>query len=92
MLARSGQRIASVRVDSAAAATWIFRGSPRILRRSLADADWHRSVSVLGSTGSIGTQTLDFARARPDRFSVVALCAGANYELLAAQARAPRGR
>mmetsp|Transcript_11528 Transcript_11528/g.35520 ORF Transcript_11528/g.35520 Transcript_11528/m.35520 type:complete len:484 (+) Transcript_11528:68-1519(+) len=52
---------------------------------SLADADWHRSVSVLGSTGSIGTQTLDFARARPDRFSVVALCAGANYELLAAQ-------
>ena len=49
------------------------------------DADWHRPISVLGSTGSIGTQTLDFCRARPDRFSVIALCAGANYQLLATQ-------
>ena len=49
------------------------------------DADWHRPISVLGSTGSIGTQTLDFCRARPDRFSVIALCAGANYKLLATQ-------
>ena len=30
-------------------------------------------------------QTLHFSRARPDRFSVIALCAGANYKLLATQ-------
>jgi len=36
------------------------------------DTDWHRPISILGSTGSIGTQTLDFCRARPDRFSVIA--------------------
>ena len=56
------------------------------------DADWHRPISVLGSTGSIGTQTLDFCRARPDRFSVIALCAGANYKLLATQVAESRRR
>jgi 1-deoxy-D-xylulose-5-phosphate reductoisomerase len=42
---------------------------------------------LLGSTGSIGTQTLDIVRANPDRFRVVALAAGgSNPGLLAAQA------
>ena len=46
-----------------------------------------RSVVVLGSTGSIGTQALDVARHDPDRFRIVGLGAGgANVELLAAQA------
>ncbi len=35
-----------------------------------------RDVVVLGSTGSIGTQALDLARAHPDRFRVVGLTAG----------------
>ncbi|KAK7237864.1 1-deoxy-D-xylulose-5-phosphate reductoisomerase [Aureococcus anophagefferens] len=82
-----------VRVDSEAPTVEHPRAAPvleaRALRKALdgalEDASWTRAVSVLGSTGSIGTQTLDFARARPDRFSVVALCAGSNYALLAEQ-------
>ena len=45
-----------------------------------------RRVVVLGSTGSIGTQTLDIVRANPDRFKVVGLSAGRNAEQLAKQA------
>ena len=46
-----------------------------------------RSVVVLGSTGSIGTQALDVARHDPERFRIVGLGAGgANVDLLAAQA------
>jgi hypothetical protein len=41
--------------------------------------------SVLGSTGSIGTQTLDIIAEHPDKFSLVALSAGSNVELLAQQ-------
>jgi 1-deoxy-D-xylulose-5-phosphate reductoisomerase len=44
-------------------------------------------IALLGSTGSIGRQTLDVVRAHPDRFSVVALAAGRNVELLAEQVR-----
>jgi len=40
---------------------------------------------VLGSTGSIGCQTLDVIRAHPKRFSVVGLSAGNNVELLGKQ-------
>jgi 1-deoxy-D-xylulose-5-phosphate reductoisomerase len=43
-------------------------------------------VAVLGSTGSIGTQTLDVIRSLGDRFRVVGLAAGRNTELLYAQA------
>ena len=61
------------------------------LRRSVdeclaADGEWKKNVALIGSTGSIGTQTLDIVRARPDRFSVVSLAAGSNVELLAQQA------
>ena len=46
-----------------------------------------RSVVLLGSTGSIGTQAIDVVRAAPERFRVVALAAGGDRpELLAAQA------
>mmetsp|Transcript_72584 Transcript_72584/g.146088 ORF Transcript_72584/g.146088 Transcript_72584/m.146088 type:complete len:484 (-) Transcript_72584:270-1721(-) len=47
--------------------------------------DFQASISLLGSTGSIGTQTLDIVRARPDKFKVTALSAGGNLDLLAAQ-------
>lgn len=50
------------------------------------DAGRPRHVVVLGSTGSIGTQALDVIRAQPGRYRVVALAAGRNEALLAAQA------
>ena len=47
-----------------------------------------KPVSILGSTGSIGTQALDVIRHNPDRFKVVGLsAAGGNVELLAGQVR-----
>ncbi|MGN0318925.1 MAG: 1-deoxy-D-xylulose-5-phosphate reductoisomerase [Lachnospira sp.] len=45
-----------------------------------------KNVSLLGSTGSIGTQTLDVIRRNGD-INVVALCAGTRIEELAAQVR-----
>jgi len=47
-----------------------------------------RLVTILGSTGSIGTQALDVVRRHPERFRVVGLSsAGMNQELLAGQIR-----
>ena len=47
-----------------------------------------RSVLVLGSTGSVGTQALELLAAHPDRFTVAGLAAGGNDpELLARQIR-----
>jgi len=46
-----------------------------------------KALSVLGSTGSIGTQTLELAEEFPDRFRVVALTAGNNLDLLVDQIR-----
>lgn len=46
-----------------------------------------KKISILGSTGSIGTQTLDVVAAHPERFEVRALVAGRNWQLLARQAR-----
>jgi 1-deoxy-D-xylulose-5-phosphate reductoisomerase len=45
------------------------------------------TVSIAGSTGSIGTQTLDVVAAEPDRFEIVALGAGSSVDLLAEQAQ-----
>ena len=46
-----------------------------------------KRIAVLGSTGSIGTQTLDVVRALPDQFTVVGLAAGRNLKLLTDQIR-----
>lgn len=43
-------------------------------------------LSILGSTGSIGVQTLDIVAENPDLFEVTSLAAGSNWELLARQA------
>ncbi|HYF46443.1 MAG TPA: 1-deoxy-D-xylulose-5-phosphate reductoisomerase [Acidimicrobiales bacterium] len=51
-----------------------------------------RTVAVLGSTGSIGTQTLDVVRAEPGRYEVVALGASRSVELVAEQAKEFRPR
>jgi 1-deoxy-D-xylulose-5-phosphate reductoisomerase len=45
-----------------------------------------RSVTVLGSTGSVGTQTVELLSAAPERFHIRALVAGRNVGLLAEQA------
>jgi 1-deoxy-D-xylulose-5-phosphate reductoisomerase len=49
-----------------------------------------KRLVVLGSTGSIGEQTLAVAAAFPERYRVVALAAGRNVEKLAEQVRAFR--
>ncbi len=49
-----------------------------------------KNISILGSTGSIGQQTLDVVSQHPDKFRVVGLTAGENIQLLAEQVRAFR--
>ncbi len=51
-----------------------------------------KGLAVLGSTGSIGTQTLDVVRAFPDDLRVVGLAARRSVQLLEAQAREFRPR
>ena len=46
-----------------------------------------KRLIILGSTGSIGTQALDIVRANPDKYTVTALAAGSNAELLEKQVR-----
>ena len=43
-------------------------------------------IALLGSTGSIGVQTLDIVRANPEQFEITALVANRNWEQLAKQA------
>lgn len=45
-----------------------------------------KQLCILGSTGSIGTQTLDVVRAYPDRYSVYAICANRSVDKLVEQA------
>lgn len=45
-----------------------------------------KRLVILGSTGSIGTQTLDIVRRLPERFQIVGLAANNNAKLLAEQA------
>ncbi|HHJ10328.1 MAG TPA: 1-deoxy-D-xylulose-5-phosphate reductoisomerase [Bacteroidetes bacterium] len=47
-----------------------------------------KNIAILGSTGSIGTQTIEVVRSNPDRFRITGLTAGKNYALLIKQARA----
>src|SRR4029079_6315771 len=71
------------------------RRRPRVSMSSLRSADAEgsrRRVAVLGSTGSIGTQTLDVLAAHPEAFEVVALAAGRNEALLAEQVARHRPR
>ncbi|VVB68136.1 1-deoxy-D-xylulose 5-phosphate reductoisomerase [Candidatus Norongarragalina meridionalis] len=46
-----------------------------------------KRICILGSTGSIGTQTLDVVGRFPEKFKVVGLSAGGNVELIEAQAK-----
>ncbi|MBW2424341.1 MAG: 1-deoxy-D-xylulose-5-phosphate reductoisomerase [Deltaproteobacteria bacterium] len=51
-----------------------------------------KRIAILGSTGSIGEQTLDVVAAHPNRFDVVALAAGRRVDRLVEQARRFRPR
>lgn len=46
-----------------------------------------KAITLLGSTGSIGTQTLDILEHHPDQFRLVGIAAGNNVDLLAQQVR-----
>ena len=46
-----------------------------------------KKISILGSTGSIGVNTLDVVERNPESFQVLALSAGSNVELFAEQIR-----
>lgn len=54
---------------------------------SSSDKRMKQRLAILGSTGSIGVQTLDIARENPGRFEVRVLTANRNWERLARQAR-----
>ncbi len=47
----------------------------------------HKRLAILGSTGSIGTQTLEIVSHYPDLFTVAVLTAGTNADLLMEQAK-----
>lgn len=49
-----------------------------------------KTIAIIGSTGSIGTQTLDIVRQSPDRFKVAVLAAGTRVNELIEQARIHR--
>ncbi len=46
-----------------------------------------KAITLLGSTGSIGTQTLDIVQSHPEQFRLVGIAAGRNWQLLAQQVR-----
>ena len=46
-----------------------------------------KRIAILGSTGSIGTQTLEVISQHPDQFEVEVLTANNNIDLLIEQAR-----
>jgi 1-deoxy-D-xylulose-5-phosphate reductoisomerase len=50
-------------------------------------SNYPKRIALLGSTGSIGQQTLDVVRCFPEQFQIVALAARSNVELLAQQAQ-----
>merc|ERR1719183_3200553 len=93
-LAWSGSAAYSLAAPRASSGSWrMLEGAapvltPENLRDSLSralDSNPKKHIALLGSTGSIGTQTLDICREYPDYFEVVSIAAGANVELLAKQ-------
>ncbi|XP_062206420.1 1-deoxy-D-xylulose 5-phosphate reductoisomerase, chloroplastic isoform X2 [Phragmites australis] len=86
---RKGKRAISLRrtccsMQQAIPPAWPGRAVAEPGRRSW---DGPKPISIVGSTGSIGTQTLDIVAENPDKFRVVALAAGSNVTLLADQVK-----
>lgn len=83
----SHRTFAPARMSLGAAPVGTDEALSEMVKRALSSTlPFKKKVSVLGSTGSIGTQTLDIVRERPDIFQVTALTAGSNVDLLVAQA------
>jgi 1-deoxy-D-xylulose-5-phosphate reductoisomerase len=53
----------------------------------MTDSFPYKTLALLGSTGSIGTQALEVVREQQGRFRVAVLTAGQQWQLLVAQAR-----
>ena len=74
---------------SAGDSVWVLAGGGRTIMRTgrgQEEGEPMKKIAVLGSTGSIGTQTLEIVRKEPD-LQVVALAAGANVDLMERQVR-----
>ncbi len=56
-------------------------------RKAMAAVETRRRVAILGSTGSVGSQTIDLIERAPEKYQVVALTARRNVQRLAEQAR-----
>jgi hypothetical protein len=82
--ARLAQPRAQARMGAGAAPFGTPADFRDTVERALGDNS-KKHVALLGSTGSIGTQTLDIIREYGSHFEVVSLSAGANVELLAKQ-------
>ena len=54
--------------------------------------DTRKGLAVLGSTGSVGMNTLDVVAAHPEKFTVITLAAFANVDVIEQQARRFRPR
>ena len=63
-----------------------FPSQPRLLVASPSPPSAQKSLALLGSTGSIGTQALDVVREQRGRFRVAVLTAGRQWQLLVRQA------
>ncbi|HEY6982855.1 1-deoxy-D-xylulose-5-phosphate reductoisomerase [Reyranella sp.] len=63
-----------------------------MMRRTAPSRDKPRSITILGSTGSVGQSTADLIDHDPESYSVEALVAGNSVEALADQARRLRAR
>jgi len=74
----------TMKLNDPAAPVLLAENLQETLKRSL-EANPKKHIALLGSTGSIGTQTLDICREYPDGFEVISLSAGSNVELLAKQ-------
>lgn len=64
-----------------------FYNKRRMTALTLRNGEKMKNISVLGSTGSIGTQTLDVVRNNRQDLNITALCAGTNVLLLEEQVR-----
>lgn len=56
-----------------------------IITRSYFIKFMFKNISILGSTGSIGTNTLDVVRSNPSRFRVIAMACGSSLSLFKEQ-------
>lgn len=90
---RAGFSINAISGSKGTAEGWIDPSSPvnseaslkLTLEKSLEGSKFQKRLSLLGSTGSIGTQTLEIVDACPDNFVIDALSAGTNAKLMTEQ-------